>query len=158
MESTILNLDLGLASIRSARYSTGSIDPVRIRIEISRLRFTRDFSYVTDLELRFVQMQSTWIPTLVSTTSWIIPITASSSPRVKIIQRVLFSVATYLSRYSRTISALDTACASVKKQVVELLSALCVYSQDGRQRAIDTLHEYQVPGSLIDRFEWKNDR
>ncbi|XP_076666241.1 FH2 domain-containing protein formin 3 isoform X2 [Andrena cerasifolii] len=42
-------------------------------------------------------------------------------------------------------SALDTACpsASVKKQVVELLSALCVYSQDGRQRAIDTLHAYQ---------------
>nr|XP_003707392.2 PREDICTED: uncharacterized protein LOC100883788 [Megachile rotundata]XP_012150017.1 PREDICTED: uncharacterized protein LOC100883788 [Megachile rotundata]XP_012150018.1 PREDICTED: uncharacterized protein LOC100883788 [Megachile rotundata] len=40
-------------------------------------------------------------------------------------------------------SALDTACTSVKKQVVELLSALCVYSQDGRQRAIDTLHEYQ---------------
>ncbi|XP_011504176.1 PREDICTED: cell division control protein 12 [Ceratosolen solmsi marchali] len=40
-------------------------------------------------------------------------------------------------------SALDTACPSVKKQVVELLSALCVYSQDGRQRAIDTLHIYQ---------------
>lgn len=40
--------------------------------------------------------------------------------------------------------ALDTACPSVKKQVVELLSALCVYSQDGRQRAIDTLHIYQV--------------
>ncbi|KAK2586362.1 hypothetical protein KPH14_010652 [Odynerus spinipes] len=40
-------------------------------------------------------------------------------------------------------SALDTACTSVKKQVVELLSALCVYSQDGRQRAIDTLHTYQ---------------
>ncbi|CAK9809134.1 FH2 domain-containing protein 1 [Anthophora plagiata] len=40
-------------------------------------------------------------------------------------------------------SALDTACPSVKKQVVELLSALCVYSQDGRQRVIDTLHAYQ---------------
>ncbi|KAF3420633.1 hypothetical protein E2986_02387 [Frieseomelitta varia] len=40
-------------------------------------------------------------------------------------------------------TALDTACPSVKKQVVELLSALSVYSQDGRQRAIDTLHEYQ---------------
>ncbi|XP_043277907.1 uncharacterized protein form3 [Venturia canescens] len=40
-------------------------------------------------------------------------------------------------------SALDTACTSVKKQVVDLLSALCVYSQDGRQRAIDTLHIYQ---------------
>nr|XP_031825302.1 uncharacterized protein LOC116423815 [Nomia melanderi] len=40
-------------------------------------------------------------------------------------------------------SALDTACPSVKKQVVDLLSALCVYSQDGRQRAIDTLHAYQ---------------
>lgn len=42
------------------------------------------------------------------------------------------------------LKALDTACTSVKKQVVELLSALCVYSQDGRQRAIDTLHIYQV--------------
>ncbi|KAM0729484.1 FH2 domain-containing protein 1 [Formica fusca] len=40
-------------------------------------------------------------------------------------------------------SALETACPSVKKRVVELLSALCVYSQDGRQRAIDTLHIYQ---------------
>ncbi|KAG7204182.1 hypothetical protein KM043_002019 [Ampulex compressa] len=40
-------------------------------------------------------------------------------------------------------SALDTACLSVKKQVVELLSALCVYSQDGRQRAIDVLLMYQ---------------
>ncbi|XP_015112229.1 uncharacterized protein LOC107037914 [Diachasma alloeum] len=40
-------------------------------------------------------------------------------------------------------SALDTACTAVKKQVVELLSALCVYSHDGRQRAIDTLHIYQ---------------
>ncbi|XP_011172206.2 uncharacterized protein LOC105204716 [Solenopsis invicta] len=40
-------------------------------------------------------------------------------------------------------SALETACPSVKKQVVELLSALCVYSQGGRQRAIDTLHTYQ---------------
>ncbi|XP_072749439.1 uncharacterized protein Form3 [Anoplolepis gracilipes] len=40
-------------------------------------------------------------------------------------------------------SALETACPSVKKQVVELLSALCVYSQDGRQRAIDALHKYQ---------------
>ncbi|XP_017883156.1 uncharacterized protein LOC108626791 [Ceratina calcarata] len=40
-------------------------------------------------------------------------------------------------------SALDTACPSVKKQVTELLSALCVYSQDGRQRAIDALHAYQ---------------
>ncbi|CAB0042304.1 unnamed protein product [Trichogramma brassicae] len=40
-------------------------------------------------------------------------------------------------------SALDTSNVRVKKQVVELLSALCVYSQDGRQRAIDTLDIYQ---------------
>ncbi|KAL7291846.1 hypothetical protein TKK_0014411 [Trichogramma kaykai] len=40
-------------------------------------------------------------------------------------------------------SALDTTNVRVKKQVVELLSALCVYSQDGRQRAIDTLDIYQ---------------
>ncbi|XP_011314517.1 uncharacterized protein form3 [Fopius arisanus] len=44
---------------------------------------------------------------------------------------------------SKLASALDTACTAVKKQVVELLSALCVYSHDGRQRAIDTLHIYQ---------------
>lgn len=48
-----------------------------------------------------------------------------------------------------SIAALDTACPSVKKQVVELLSALCVYSQDGRQRAIDTLHTYQVRPSNV---------
>ncbi|XP_063991076.1 uncharacterized protein Form3 isoform X2 [Diachasmimorpha longicaudata] len=40
-------------------------------------------------------------------------------------------------------SALDTACTAVKKQIVELLSALCVYSHDGRQRAIETLNIYQ---------------
>ncbi|XP_048516246.1 uncharacterized protein LOC105690620 [Athalia rosae] len=44
---------------------------------------------------------------------------------------------------SKLASALNTANTSVKKQVVELLSALCVYSQDGRQRTIDTLHTYQ---------------
>ena len=51
---------------------------------------------------------------------------------------------TYICSFVCLDAALDTACQNVKKQVVELLSALCVYSQDGRQRAIDTLHIYQV--------------
>lgn len=42
------------------------------------------FSFVSDSEQKVSQMQPIWIPTLVSTISWIIPITASSSPRVKL--------------------------------------------------------------------------
>lgn len=41
-------------------------------------------------------------------------------------------------------AALDTQNATVKKQVFELLSALCAYSPDGYARAIETLEFYKV--------------
>lgn len=40
--------------------------------------------------------------------------------------------------------ALDTNNATVKKQVFELLSALCAYSSGGYKRAIETLEYYKV--------------
>lgn len=42
------------------------------------------------------------------------------------------------------VSALDTPNALVKKQVFELLSALCVYNGDGYARALDALEHYKV--------------
>ncbi|XP_058825846.1 inverted formin-2 isoform X1 [Topomyia yanbarensis] len=39
--------------------------------------------------------------------------------------------------------ALDTSNATVKKQVFELLSALCAYSSNGYKRAIETLEHYK---------------
>lgn len=41
-------------------------------------------------------------------------------------------------------SALDTQKATVKKQVFELLSALCAYNSEGYARAIETLEFYKV--------------
>lgn len=41
-------------------------------------------------------------------------------------------------------SALDTANVTVKKQVFELLSALCVYNADGYQRTLDALEHFKV--------------
>lgn len=41
-------------------------------------------------------------------------------------------------------AALDTQNATVKKQVFELLSALCAYSPEGYARAIETLEFYKV--------------
>lgn len=40
-------------------------------------------------------------------------------------------------------SALDTANSTVKKQVFELLSALCVYNADGYSRTLDALEHYK---------------
>ncbi|XP_063233866.1 uncharacterized protein LOC134537410 [Bacillus rossius redtenbacheri] len=40
-------------------------------------------------------------------------------------------------------SALDTSNVTVKKQVLELLSALCVYNADGHARALETLEHYK---------------
>ncbi|RZF46426.1 hypothetical protein LSTR_LSTR012501 [Laodelphax striatellus] len=40
-------------------------------------------------------------------------------------------------------SALDTSNATVKKQVFELLSALCVYNAEGYARALDALEHYK---------------
>lgn len=44
--------------------------------------------------------------------------------------------------------ALDTSNATVKKQVFELLSALCAYSSNGYKRAIETLEYYKVRSTL----------
>lgn len=41
-------------------------------------------------------------------------------------------------------AALDTSSVQVKKQVFELLSALCVYNEGGYQRAMDTLECFKV--------------
>ncbi|XP_037867872.2 inverted formin-2 [Bombyx mori] len=41
-------------------------------------------------------------------------------------------------------AALSSPAAPVKKQVFELLSALCVYNSDGYARAVDTLERYKV--------------
>ncbi|CAH2053977.1 unnamed protein product, partial [Iphiclides podalirius] len=41
-------------------------------------------------------------------------------------------------------AALTSPAAPVKKQVFELLSALCVYNADGYARAVDTLERYKV--------------
>lgn len=41
-------------------------------------------------------------------------------------------------------AAIDTNNVSVKKQVFELLSALCAYNADGYTRALETLDHYQV--------------
>lgn len=46
-------------------------------------------------------------------------------------------------------SALDTQKATVKKQVFELLSALCAYNSEGYARAIETLEFYKVRKSYI---------
>lgn len=42
------------------------------------------------------------------------------------------------------ISALGTDNVTVKQQVYELLSALCVYSKDGYSRALETLENHKV--------------
>ena len=41
-------------------------------------------------------------------------------------------------------SALDTNSSQVKKQVFELLSALCVYNAEGYSRALEALDHYKV--------------
>lgn len=41
-------------------------------------------------------------------------------------------------------TALDTKNTAIKKQVFELLSALCAYSEDGYERALQTLQHFKV--------------
>ena len=41
-------------------------------------------------------------------------------------------------------AALDTNNTLLKKQVFELLSALCLYSEKGYERAMDALENYKV--------------
>ena len=49
--------------------------------------------------------------------------------------------------------ALDTTNIQVKKQVFELLSALCVYSAEGYSRALEALEHYQTFRSERYRFK-----
>lgn len=44
----------------------------------------------------------------------------------------------------KLVAALDTNNVAVKKQVFELLSALCVYNDEGYARALNTLDHYKV--------------
>lgn len=46
-------------------------------------------------------------------------------------------------------AALDTNNVTVKKQVFELLSALCAYNNDGYNRALETLDHYKVQLSRL---------
>lgn len=49
-------------------------------------------------------------------------------------------------------AALGSTSTPVKRQVVELLSALCVYSAAGYGRALDTLAHYQVSTDFDSNF------
>lgn len=50
---------------------------------------------------------------------------------------------------SKLAAALDTNNEIVKKQVFELLSALCAYSRSGYNRAIETLENFKVSFKFI---------
>lgn len=49
-------------------------------------------------------------------------------------------------------TALDTTNVTVKKQVFELLSALCAYSTEGYDRALETLEHYKVSHYITPSF------
>ncbi|XP_067948049.1 inverted formin-2-like isoform X2 [Watersipora subatra] len=51
-------------------------------------------------------------------------------------------------------TALDTTNTVVKKQVIELLSALCVYSSDGYERALSALEHFKEQKRLPNRFKF----
>ncbi|XP_071086778.1 inverted formin-2-like isoform X2 [Haliotis cracherodii] len=53
---------------------------------------------------------------------------------------------------NRLVKALDTTNAMVKKQVFELLSALCVYSPEGYRLALDALETFKTMKKLRYRF------
>lgn len=53
-----------------------------------------------------------------------------------------------------SISALNTDNEATKKQVFELLSALCVYSKDGTTYALETLAHLQVGGLIDWLIDW----
>ena len=60
----------------------------------------------------------------------------------------------FISRvYFIIFSALDTINVQVKKQVFELLSALCVYSSEGYSRALEALEHYKTFRSERYRFK-----
>nr|CAD7259934.1 unnamed protein product [Timema shepardi] len=56
---------------------------------------------------------------------------------------VELSTTSALANYA-TEAALDTNNVTVKKQVLELLSALCVYNAEGYSRALDALQHYKA--------------
>lgn len=47
------------------------------------------------------------------------------------------------------LAALDTSNVMVKKQVLELLAALCVYSPEGHALTLDALDHYKVSGGWL---------
>lgn len=53
-------------------------------------------------------------------------------------------------------TALDTSNTTVKKQVFELLSALCAYSTEGYDRALETLEHYKVSNRISKNQDGKN--
>ena len=61
--------------------------------------------------------------------------------------RIFFSIFLFF------LPALDTTNIQVKKQVFELLSALCVYSAEGYSRALEALEHYQTFRSERYRFK-----
>lgn len=73
---------------------------------------------------------------------------ADISCRVKMDSRIGLDYIVENREYiSKLGTALDTSNAVVKKQVFELLSALCAYNADGYARAIETLEFYKVSTS-----------
>jgi hypothetical protein len=62
---------------------------------------------------------------------------------------------TALSALSPLVAALDTHNVTVKKQVLELLSALCVYNADGYARALDALEHYKVAAISLPRLRMR---
>ena len=58
-----------------------------------------------------------------------------------------------INRFLLFIPALDTTNSQVKKQVFELLSALCVYSSEGYDRAIQALERHKELQNLRYRFQ-----
>ena len=65
---------------------------------------------------------------------------------MKILHKILFTVVLF------SFSALDTKDTQVKKGIFELLSALCVYSADGYNRALEALEHYKKFKSERYRF------
>ena len=57
------------------------------------------------------------------------------------------------SRDTNLLSALDTPNPQVKRQVFELLSALCVYSSEGYNRALEALDHYKT--FMSERYRFK---
>ncbi|XP_014391217.1 PREDICTED: inverted formin-2 [Myotis brandtii] len=55
-----------------------------------------------------------------------------------------------LARQASATRSLDTSNVMVKKQVFELLAALCIYSPEGHALALDALDHYKVRLQLLD--------